>query len=204
FVVVRCTIGIDDYYPNPDLSFCPVPNFEKLRLVNQEAKADAKQNKMLRVERRYETLPGPLIHKVDFDNNDILFPIVTTAQRVAYNEYKAGLVASDYCGIAVYTNLVLFEQPLVPADYGVVREDQRIFELNPSNVLTSYDYDSTIDTIVETKRQKVPAGLVPIRGDPHILEYREKPVDKYRTIQIASKLLKLPDARVEFKTAPNW
>src|SRR4029077_14402227 len=113
-------------------------------------------------------------------------------------------VASDYCGIAGYTNLVLFEQHLVPADYGVVREDQRIFELNPSNVLTSYDYDSTIDTIVETKRQKVPAGLVPIIVDSHILEYREKPVDKYRTIQIASKLLRLPDARVEFKTAPNW
>src|SRR4029077_6411932 len=53
FVVWRFTIGIDDYYPNPDLSFCPVPNFEKLRLVNQEAKADEKQNKILRVERRY-------------------------------------------------------------------------------------------------------------------------------------------------------
>jgi hypothetical protein len=204
FIVWRFTIGIDDYYPNPDLSFCPIDGYEKLRLVSQEAKADEKQNKILRVERRYETLPGPLIHKVDYDNNDILFPIVTTAQRVAYNEYRAGLVASDYCSVAGYTNLVLFEQHLVPADFGVVREDQRIFELSPSNVLTTYDYDSTIDAIVETKRQKVPAGLVPIIVDSHILEYREKTVDKYRTIQIASKLLKLPDARVEFSTTPNW
>jgi hypothetical protein len=204
FVMWRFVISIDDYYPSPDLAPCPIPEYEDLRLVNQEAKSDEKQNSILRIERRYETLPGPIITKVDFDNNDSLYPIVTTTQRVALPDYDAGVGGFDYCEVAGYTNLVLAEQHLAPTEFGVVREDQRIYELNPSSVVISYDYDSAIDAVVQTRRQKVISGAVPVIEDPYVLEYREKPVDKWRTITVASKLFKLPPTRVEYKTASNW
>jgi hypothetical protein len=204
FILWRFVIGIDDYYPAPDLAPCPIPEFENLRLVNQEAKADEKQNMVLRVERRYETLPGPLTTKIDYDNNDSLYPIVTTSRRIAVSEYDAGVAGFDYCEVAGFTNLVLAEQHLAPVDFASVREDQRIYEVNPSSVIITYDYDSAIDAVIQTRRQKVIAGAVPVITDPFVLEYREKPVDKYRTITIASRLLKLPPTRVEFKTASNW
>ena len=204
FIIWRFVIGIDDYYPAVDLAPCPIPGYESLLLVNQEAKADEKQNKILRVERRYETLPGPLLTKVDYDNNDSIYPIVTTTQRIALREYEEGIAGFDYCPVSGYTNLVLVEQHLLPTDYGSVREDQRIFESNPSSVILSYDYDSAIDTIIQTRRQKVVSGTVPVIDDPFVLEYREKPVDKWRTITVASKLLELPPTRVEFKTSSNW
>lgn len=204
FVTWRFSAPVKEYAPSEDLSACPIAGFEKLRLVNQEAPGDDKQSVILRVERRYETLPGPLISKVDYDNNDPAFPIVTTAQRVAVNEYDAGTVGFDTCTVPRFTNLVLAEQHLAPVDYGVVREDQRIFELNPSSIIRSYDYDSTVDVFVETKRQKVIAGPPSPLTDPLIVEFRENPVDRYRTIQIQSRLLELPKTRVEFKTANNW
>ena len=72
-------------------------------LVNQEAKADEKQNQILRVENRYEMLPGPLLTKIDYDNNDSSYPIVTTTQRIALKEYVAGNAGFDYCGVAGFT-----------------------------------------------------------------------------------------------------
>ena len=204
FLIWRFVIGIEDYYPATDLSFCPIPGYENLRLVAQEAKSDEKQNLILRVERRYETLPGPLLTKLDFDNNEAAYPIVTTTQRIALPEYDSGVNGFDYCPIAGYTNLVLAEQHLVPSEFGVVRDDQRIYEINPSSVVTTYDYDSTIDAVVQTRKQKVIAGTVPVIENPLVLEYREKPVDRYRTVTVASKLLKLPPTRVEFRTSNNW
>ena len=181
FLMWRFVIGIDDYYPATDLSFCPIPGYEDLRLVAQEAKSDEKQNLILRVERRYETLPGPLLTKIDFDNNEVAYPIVTTTQRIALPEYDAGVNGFDYCPVAGYTNLVLAEQHLVPSEFGVVRDDQRMYETNPSSVVTTYDYDSTIDAVIQTRKQKVIAGTVPVIENPLVLEYREKPMDRYRT-----------------------
>lgn len=203
FVTWKFVIDKEDYQPAPDLSPCPIKGFEKLRLVNQGSEGDDKQNQLLHIERRYETLPGPVIHKIDFDNNDPSYPILSTVQRIAFNEYNPGSIGLSTPDVGGYTNLLLFEQHLVPSDFGTIREDQRIYELNPSNIVTSYDYDSAIDAFVQTQRQKCLAGL-PGTLDVMTLEYREKPVDKYRTIQIRSKLVSLPAPRVEYKTVNNW
>ena len=203
FVTWKFVLSRDDYQASPDLSPCPIKGFEKLRLVNQGSEGDDKQNQLLHVERRYETLPGPIVHKVDYDNNDPSFPILSTVQRIAYNEYNPGAIGLTNPDVGGYTNLLLFEQHLVPSDFATIREDQRIYELNPSNVVTTYDYDSAMDTFIENRRQKCLAAI-PHALDIMVLEYREKPVDKYRTIQIQSKLLALPAPRVEYKTVNNW
>ena len=70
--------------------------------------------------------------------------------------------------------------------------------------MTTYDYDSAIDAVVETRKQKVISGAVPVIENPLVLEYREKPIDRYRTITVASKLISLPPTRVEFRTSNNW
>ena len=118
----------------------------------------------LHVVRRYETLPGPIIHKVDYDNNNPSFPILSTGQRMAYTEYNPGAIGRTNPDVGGYTNLLLFEQHLVPSDFATMREDQRIYELNPSNVVTTYDYDSAMDTFIENRRQKCPAAI------PHALD----------------------------------
>ena len=203
FVTWKFTVPLDGYQPAYDLSSCPIKGYENLKLVSQETTGDDKQAELMVVSRRYETLPGPLIHKVDYDNNNHQFPIVTTSQRVAVNQYVAGTVMANFCEIPGYTNLALVEQHLAPTDYGSVKEDQRIFQLTPSDKILNLDYDSTINAFIETTRQTVAAGSVPVFDDL-TLEYREKPVDKYRTVQITSKLSALPGQRVEYKTVNNW
>ena len=203
FVTWKFNLNKDDYQPSPDLAPCPIKGFEALRLVNQSAEGDDKQNQLLHIERRYETLPGPLISKIDYDNNDPSYPILSTTQRIAVTEYDAGTVGFTQPEVPGYTNLLLFEQHLAPSDFGMIREDQRVYEINPSNVVVSYDYDSAIDAFIETRRQKCLAAP-PHVLDALVLEYREKPIDKWRTIQIQSKLVTAPATRVEFKTQPNW
>jgi hypothetical protein len=202
FVTWKFTAPLDGYEPAEDLSPCPIEGYESLRLVTQEATGDDKQALLLIVSRRYETLPGPLIHKVDYDNNNPNFPIVTTSRRVAVNAYLKG-TPGDYCPVAGYEPLVLVEEHLTPTDYAVVKENQKIYELYPADIITSIDYDGTVDAFVQTIRQKVPAGTAPIL-DPLTLEFREKPIDKFRTIQIQSRLLELPATRTEYKTVNNW
>ena len=203
FLTWKFTVPLEDYQPGHDLSLCPIPGYENLQLVSQETTGDDKQAVVFVASRRYETLPGPLIHKIDYENNNHQFPIVSTTQRVAFNQYTPGTVGAEFCNVPGYTNLALVEQHLAPTDYGVVKEDQRIFELNPSDQIISLDYDSTVDAFIQTSKQKVPTGTVPVL-DPLTLEFREKPVDKYRTIQIFSKLMALPQSRVEFQTVNNW
>jgi hypothetical protein len=204
FLTWKFSVGKDQYMPVVDLSPCPIAGYETLRLVNQEASSDDEQSEVLRVERRYETLPGPLIHKVDFDNNEPAYPIITTTRRIAVTEYVAGTIGLDICPVAGYTQTLLVEQHLAPTEFGSVREDQRIYEINPSNVVISYDYDSAIDQFIETTRQKQIFVRVPPPLDPLVLELRQKPIDRYRTIQIQSKLVDLPPKRVEFRTVNNW
>lgn len=204
FLTWKFSVGKDQYMPIVDLSPCPIAGYETLRLVNQEASSDDKQSEVLRVERRYETLPGPVIHKVDFDNNEPAYPIITTTQRIAVNEHVAGTIGLDHCPVAGYTQTILVEQHVAPTEFGSVREDQRIYEINPSNVVISYDYDSAIDQFIETTRQKQIFTHVPPATDELTLELRQKPIDKYRTVQIQSRLVELPPKRVEFRTVNNW
>jgi hypothetical protein len=203
FIEWNLSVPREGYIAASDLEACPIPGYEGLRLVNQEAKSDDQQSQLLRITRRYETLPGPLIHKVDYDNNNPAYPILSSTQRVAYNEHTPGTPTADFCPIPGFTNLILFEQHLTATEFAAVKEDQRIFELNPGEPITNLDYDSTVDAFVQTIRTKVPAGTIPILSDL-TLEMREKPVDKYRSIQIQSKLTALPPTRVEFKTVNNW
>ena len=156
------------------------------------------------MERRYETRPGPLIHKIDFDNNEAQYPIISTTRRIAVNEHVAGSIGLDYCPVAGYTQTILVEQHVAPTEFGSVREDQRIYEINPSNIVISYDYDSAIDQFIETTRQKQIFTHVPPATDELTLELRQKPIDKYRTVQIQSRLVELPPKRVEFRTVNNW
>jgi hypothetical protein len=203
FLTWKFAIGINDYLPASDLAPCPIKGFENLRLVNQQAEGDEKQTLLLHITRRYETLPGPLVHKVDYENNDPGFPIVSSTQRVAVSDYSIGTPGTTLCQVPGFTNLILSEQHLIPADFGTVREDQRICEILPGSKVVSYDYDSTVNTIVQTIRQKALAGTFPFL-DLLTLEYREKPIDRYRSVQIQSRLLQLPPTRVEFKTVNNW
>ena len=122
---------------------------------------------------------------------------------MAANAYSPSGITAVNCPVPGYTNLVLYEQHLAPTDYGVVKEDQRIYELNPSDRIVTLDYDSAVDGFVQTIKQKVPAGTIPVLDDLS-LEYREKAVDKFRTIQIQSKLTTLPPTRIEYKTVNNW
>ena len=133
----------------------------------------------------------------------LAYPILSTSQRVAVNQYAAGSIGGDYATVPGYTHLMLAEQHLAPTDYASVKEDQRIFELNPSDRIVTLDYDSTVDVFIQTIKQKVPAGTIPVFDDL-TLEFREKAVDKYRSIQIFSKLMSLPGTRVEFQTVNNW
>ena len=203
FITWNLSIPKEDYLPASDLSACPIDGYESLKLVNQEAKADDKQTQILSVTRRFETLPGPLIHKVDYDNNNPLYPMVGTTQRVAITEYSPGVIGTDSCQVAGFTHLKLSEQHVAPTDFAVVKEDQRVFELNPGEMIVSGDYDSTVDAFVYTGRQKVALGTIPMIDDL-TLEFREKPIDKYRSIHIQSQLATLPATRVEFKTVNNW
>lgn len=203
FLTWKFTAPLDNYQPGHDLSPCPIEGFEKLLLVTQETTGDDKQAVVMQVSRRYETLPGPLVHKIDYENNNPQYPILSSSQRVAAPQYSPGTITSDFCTIPGYTNLMLVEQHLAPTDYASVKEDQRIFELNPSDKISSLDYDSTVNAFIETIKQKVPTGTLPVFED-FTLEFREKAVDKYRTIQIYSKLLALPGTRVEFQTVNNW
>lgn len=203
FVTWNFTLPIKGYVPALDLSPCPIAGYEALKLVTQETKGDDKQSLLMVVSRRYETLPGPIIHKIDFDNNNPDYPIVSTSQRVAANTYAPSDITAITCPIPGYTNLVLYEQHLAPTDYGVVKENQMVFELNPSDRIVTLDYDSAVDGFIQTIKQKVPAGTIPVL-DNYSLEFREKAVDKYRTIQIQSRLTALPPMRVEFKTVNNW
>ena len=203
YLTWKFTVPIEGYQPAFDLSFCPIEGYEELFLVSQETTGDDKQAELMVVSRRYETLPGPLIYKIDYDNNNDLFPIVSTSQRVAINNYAPGSALASYCDIPGYTNLALVEQHLAPTDYGVVKEDQRIFQLTPGDYIVNLDYDGTVNAFIETTRQTVAMGHIPV-FDPLTLEYREKPVDKFRTILIQSKLLELPNTRVEYKTVNSW
>lgn len=203
FLTWKFTAPVDGFQPAHDLSSCPIKGFEKLFLVAQETAGDDKQAVVMQVTRRYETLPGPLVHKIDYENNNPGYPILSTSQRVMASQYAPGSIAGDYCTVPGYINLMLAEQHLAPTDYANVKEDQRIFELNPSDQIITLDYDSTVDVFIQTTKQKVPAGTIPVMGDL-TLEFREKPVDKYRSIQIFSKLMSLPGTRVEFQTVNNW
>ena len=92
FVTWKFTAPVEGYIPGHDLSHCPIDGYEKLLLVSQETQGDDKQAVVTAVSRRYETLPGPIVHKIDYENNNPLFPIVSTSQRVAHNQYFPGTV----------------------------------------------------------------------------------------------------------------
>lgn len=187
------------YSPAVALSACPIAGFETLRLVDQKVKGDPVQDIIISVERRYQTVPGPLSHQVDYDNNDFLYPIVKTKQWVAKSEYAVGTAGLDACPVAGYQDLVLFEQHILPTEFQHVVEDQRIYEKTPNSVITTHDYDSDLDAIVTTTRQKIVSGQTPITTDL-TLALEEQPVDKWRTLQIISVLTDLPPTKVEHQT----
>ena len=146
----------------------------------------------MQVTRRYETLPGPLVHKIDYDNNNPQFPILSTSQRVAVQPVcRRDVTERLLHDPRLHPPDAVSSSTSRPTDYASVKEDQRIFELNPSDKIVSLDYDSTVNAFIETIKQKVPAGTIPVFDDL-TLEFREKPVDKYRTIQIYSKLTRAP------------
>lgn len=199
FITWTTTIKKSLYTPAAALSACPIAGFNTLRLVDQKLTGDEAQDQVFKVERRYEVLPGPLIYQVDYDNNDFIYPIVKTTQRVAKSEYAIGTPGTDVCTVATYGDLVLFEQHVVPVDFEHVVEDQRTFEKTPNSVITTYDYDSDLDAIVTTTRQKIVAGQTPTTT-ALTLTLEEQPIDKWRTLQIISTLSELPPTKVEHQT----
>jgi hypothetical protein len=90
FLTWKFSVGKDQYMPIGDL---PADCWLRDLAPGQSGGiSDDKQSEVLRVERRYETLPGPLIHKIDFDNNEPAYPIITTTRRIAVNEHVAGTI----------------------------------------------------------------------------------------------------------------
>jgi hypothetical protein len=153
FLTWKFSVGKDQYMPVADLSPCPIAGYETLRLVNQEASSDDKQSEVLRVERRYETLPGPLIHKIDFDNNEPAYPIIATTQRIAVNEHVAGTIGGSLHGGWLHPDR---SGRAARGAHGIRQRARRPEDLRdqPSNIVISYDYDSAIDQFIETTRQK--------------------------------------------------
>ena len=195
-------ITLASYATVADLSACPITGFTGLLCVDQQMKGDNDQSLMVTVTRKYETLPGPLVHEVDYDNNQITFPIVTTKQRVALSAYAAGTEGTTLCPITGYTTLVLFEQHANPTEYTNVKEDARIYEKNPNNTLTTSDFDADLSQWITTTRQKIAAGTN-YTADKETLEIKQTAVDRWRTVQVVARITGLPPTRIEYKTG-QW
>lgn len=198
-IIWTFAIRRSSYTPAAALSACPIAGFESLKLANQKVKGDPAQDIVLQVERTYQAIPGPLQYQVDYDNNDFLYPIVKTSQWVSKAAYIVGTAGADVCPIVGYGNLVLFEQHVAPTENQHIVEDQRIYEITPNSIITTHDYDSDLDAIVTTTRQKVVSGATPTTTDL-TLALEEQPIDKWRTLQIISALTELPPTKVEFQT----
>ena len=187
------------YTTAASLSACPIEDFESLKLVSQKLTGDPAQNQVVSVERKYETLPGPFTYQIDYDNNDVAYPMVKTSRRVARTAYVPGTEGTDLCSLAGYETLKLAEQHAKTTDSIDVIEDQRIFEITPSNIITTRDYDTDLNADVITTRQKIISNQALIRSDL-TLDVQEQPIDKWRTLQVISYLNELPPTKVEFQT----
>ena len=193
------SVAKDGYIRATDLSACPIAGYEHLKLIDEKQIADPEQNIVIKVERRFERLPGLLMYQVSYDNNDILYPIIKTSQRKLRNSYVPGNAGSEICPITQYENLVLFEQHCMPTDSFSIIEDNRIYEKNPNGVITTTDFDADLNSLLTTTRQKTPSGLTPTL-EALTMAFEEKPIDKYRTLQIITKLKSLPEDKVEYNT----
>ena len=195
-------ISLSAYAAVADLSACPITGFTALLCVEQQMKGNNDQPQTVTVTRKYETLPGPLGYEVDYDNNQITFPIVTTKQRVALSAYAAGTEGTTTCPITGYTTLVLFEQHANPTEYTNVKEDARIYEKNPNNTLTTSDFDADLSQWITTTRQKIAAGTN-YTADKETLEIKQTAIDRWRTIQVVARITAVPPQRTEYKTG-QW
>lgn len=189
----------DTYQRAADLSACPIAGYEALVLVDEKISSDPGQNVLYKVSRRYEKLPGLLMYQISYDNNDISYPIIKTAQRKLRGSYTPGVTGADNCPIQTYDDLVLFEQHMMPTDIFNIIEDQRIYEKNPNGIIITHDFDSELNSVVQTTRQKIAAGVVPNIGNM-VLHLEEQPIDKWRTLQVITSLRELPPDKVEYQT----
>jgi hypothetical protein len=187
-------------YKQPALgSACPIKGFENLILVDEKYGTQTEQSVLVEIERRYEKMPGLVVWQLSYDNNDVLYPVIKSAQRRLRKEYKPGLPGKDNCDIVGYENLLLFEQHMMPTDYFSVVEDQRVYEKSPNGIVTTHDFDPDLNIFIETTRQKIPSGQWPT-STKLMLTMQEQPVDRWRTLQITSSLKELPPKKVEYNT----
>lgn len=187
------------YQRADNLSACPIYGYENLVLVDEKSENDPQQSIITKAIRRYEKMPGLLMYQISYDNNDVNYPIIKTAQRKLRSTYSPGNTGTDRCPIAGYDNLVLFEQHMMPTDIFSIIEDQRVYEKSPNGIIITHDFDSEMNTVVQTTRQKIAAGAVPVIGNM-VLHLEEQPIDKWRTQQIITSLRELPPNKVEFQT----
>jgi hypothetical protein len=196
------TIERDTYAAADNLSLCPIEGFETLILSSEKLTGDESQEHVVKITRVYETLPGPLSYQVDYEDNEVTFPIVKTSRRVRKSLYSPGVEGTDNCTVSGYEALFLFEQHAVPTENVDIVEDQRVFEASPGNTKTTYDYDTDLNALVRTTRQKILSGQVPdiTQFDALTVAFEQQPQDKWRNIQIISALTELPAAKVEHYT----
>ena len=145
FLIWSFVITRSSYAPVADLSACPITGYTALKVTDQKMTGADEQSLEVTVEIRYETLPGPLMHSVKYENDDPLFPIVTTKQRVALGSYTPGTINVDTCPATGYETLLLHKQSIEPSELNNVKDDTRSYYTipGPQKYGISYPYGLT-------------------------------------------------------------
>ena len=180
FLTWRFTVARSAYASVADLSACPITGYTALKVTDQKMTGDDEQSLEVTVEIRYETLPGPLMHSVKYENDDPLFPIVTTKRRVALGSYTPGTINVDTCPATGYETLLLHKQSIEPTEQNNVKEDTRSYYTIPGP---------------QKYRIVTPMDSPPTRASPSRWTWRRRPTLRSPTVQPA----RLPDLR-----PPSW
>jgi hypothetical protein len=187
------TVRREDYVRADDLSACPISGYESLVLVKEEMTGEENQSELVKVTRNYERMPGQLIYKVDYENNDPTYPILNTSQRIPRSLYQVGDIGIEKSVIPEFSNLTLYEEKTVLTDNVNIIEDQSYMKCVLGEMI-SYDYDTDLNLIVNTVKRKV-RTLIPLTTYGCL---EQQPVDKWRTLQITS--LSYTRDKVEYYT----
>lgn len=186
FLTWNFQIALASYAVANDLSACPITGFTGLLLVDQQLQGNNEQNQIVAVSRRFETLPGPLVHKITYDKIDVTKPIISTQQRIVVTAYTAGTPNTTTCPVAGFTTLKLLDQEMVETEYANVKSDNRVYQLLPGPTLVEFQWDQRIEAFVRIEKTIVTSvGMAPSLASNILTEYQQ--VDRWRSIQIVSK-----------------
>lgn len=150
---------------------------------------------------RTRTLPGPLVHSIEYLNNDKELPRVTTRQVVATEaSYTPGEQGVATCPVAGFGALLLAEQELQDTERASIKEIVRIYEPFPGYILTAIETDP--DTNVQyTITRSIVAEETPLPANGGGKVYEKQPIDDVKCIHVERDLS--PLIGMEFTDAPE-